>query len=240
MIPMSQIAWSVPVVVVRRWELEATQRLLGDTIGIADPQWRGPSLLPGWSRAHVATHVARNADGLRSLTVAAEEGRPAIMYASDEERFAAIERGAERTGLELQIDLDTSAGALTTSWDRVTDWSLRVPLFGREVPLSALPLVRLHEVVLHHIDLDCGFSAGQVDPEPARWLLEWALDRLGEQVGLPSLRLQSASGLAGTLGAGEPERTVRGSDARLWAWVTGRATADTVNGADGIELPMMS
>lgn len=240
MISMSQIAWSVPVSVVRRWELEATQRLLGDTIGIGDPQWRGPSLLPGWSRAHVATHVARNADGLRSLTVAAEEGRPGNLYASDEERFAAIERGAERSGLELQIDLDTSAGALTACWDRVTDWSLRVPLFGREVPLSVLPLARLSEVVIHHIDLDCGFSAGQVDSEPARWLLEWALDRLGEPVGFPSVRLLSASGLEATLGVGEPVRTVRGSDAQLWAWVTGRATHDTVSGADGIDLPMMS
>ena len=41
----------------------ATQRLLGDTISVADDQWRAPSRLPDWTRGHVATHIARHADG---------------------------------------------------------------------------------------------------------------------------------------------------------------------------------
>ena len=40
-----------------------TARLLGDTIALSDDEWRAPSRLPGWSRAHVASHVARQADG---------------------------------------------------------------------------------------------------------------------------------------------------------------------------------
>ena len=45
----------------------ATQSLLRDTIDLDEEQWHAPSLLPGWSRAHVATHIARNADALRRV-----------------------------------------------------------------------------------------------------------------------------------------------------------------------------
>ena len=237
---MSQNAGPAPVAAVRRWELEATQRLLGDTIETTDTDWRGPSLLPGWSRAHVATHVARNADSLRSLTLASLEGREAPLYPSAEERFAAIESGSCRTGLELQIDLDTSAGALNETWDQVTDWGISVHLPRQAVPLSLLPLARLHEVALHHIDLDCGFTADDLDPEPARWLLEWALTRFAPPADLPPVQVKSDSGLVEMFGRDPAEHTVRGSDARVWAWLTGRADSDSVGGADGISLPLMA
>src|SRR5207302_5406054 len=35
--------------------------------GLGEPELRAPSALPGWSRAHVLPHVARNADGLKNL-----------------------------------------------------------------------------------------------------------------------------------------------------------------------------
>ena len=42
----------------------STARLLGDTIAVSDDDWRAPSRLPYWSRGHVGTHVARQADAL--------------------------------------------------------------------------------------------------------------------------------------------------------------------------------
>ena len=45
---------------------------------------RAPSLLPGWSRGHVVTHLARNADGLCRLLHGAETDQPKYMYASRE------------------------------------------------------------------------------------------------------------------------------------------------------------
>src|SRR5512132_902945 len=86
----------------------ATQRLLGDTILVADEQWRAPSRLPDWTRGHVATHIARHADGLYRLTEWALTGERRDMYPSPEHRASEIEAGAGRSGLELQIDLDTS------------------------------------------------------------------------------------------------------------------------------------
>jgi len=46
---------------------EATGRLTADVCGLTDEQAREQSLLAGWSRGHVLTHLARNADGLGNL-----------------------------------------------------------------------------------------------------------------------------------------------------------------------------
>jgi maleylpyruvate isomerase len=41
----------------------ATDHLLTDIDGLPDRAAREPSLLPGWTRGHVLTHIARNAEG---------------------------------------------------------------------------------------------------------------------------------------------------------------------------------
>ena len=48
---------------------EAVARLLASAAALSDEQLRGPSLLPGWSRGHVLSHIARNADGLSNLLI---------------------------------------------------------------------------------------------------------------------------------------------------------------------------
>ena len=45
---------------------QATARLLTAARGIEDVT--APSRLPGWTRAHVVTHLARNADGSHTVT----------------------------------------------------------------------------------------------------------------------------------------------------------------------------
>ncbi len=235
---MSQYSGSVPVEDLHRWKPEATQRLLGYTIGISDEEWHRPSPLPGWSRAHLATHLARNADYLRLIAEAAGAGLPQPVPQTAAERRADLERGADRTGLQLQIDLDTSAGALQQTIERITDWSVPISLSGRTWPLAVLPLARLHEVCLHHLDLDCNFGPEAVDPAAAAWLLRWVLDLL-EDADLPTLRLESDS-LVAELGHGGESRTVSGSDARLWAWLCGRQPASAVAGADGLQPALLA
>ena len=39
----------------------------------SDADVRAPSLLPGWSRGHVLTHIARNADGI-AVTLVPDDG----------------------------------------------------------------------------------------------------------------------------------------------------------------------
>ncbi|MGH9095430.1 MAG: maleylpyruvate isomerase N-terminal domain-containing protein, partial [Acidimicrobiales bacterium] len=47
---------------------------------------RTPSLLPGWTQAHVVTHLARNADGLVNLLAWARTGIQTPMYVSWQRR----------------------------------------------------------------------------------------------------------------------------------------------------------
>ncbi|HHU38456.1 MAG TPA: maleylpyruvate isomerase family mycothiol-dependent enzyme [Propionibacterium sp.] len=216
----------------------ATQALLRSTVRIEEPDWREPSLLPGWSRAHVASHVCRNADALRGVIAAARQGDPAPLYPSSAAKFNEIERGAERTGLELHVDLDTSAGELANLCERVEDWMVPVRLLGGEFPLSLVTIIRLHELMLHHLDLDVDFTWEDIDLVPARWMLEWMILLLRDEEGLPAIDIESDSGVSATLGTEGKRRTVAGPDAALWAWLTGRTAGDGVLAAEGITFPL--
>src|SRR6266571_2485523 len=72
----------------------AVDRLLASASALSDDQVREPSLLPGWSRAHVLTHIARNGDGLRNLLTWAQSGVETPQYPSMQDRTAQIEAGA--------------------------------------------------------------------------------------------------------------------------------------------------
>ena len=63
-----------------------------------------PSLCGGWSRAHVLSHLARNADGLMRL-VRAAGGSGETMYDSAQSRDADIEAGAARSRDLILADL---------------------------------------------------------------------------------------------------------------------------------------
>ena len=235
---MSQHTGTIPVADLHLWAAEATQGLLGFTIGLDETAWHQATALPGWSRAHVATHLARNADYLRMLieTVSGGDAQPAGPTA--DQRLRELERGADRSGLELQIDLDTSAGALQQAIDKTTDWSAPIRLHGQSGTLGMVPLSRLHEVCVHHLDLDRSFDADAIDADAAAWLLRWVVD-LVAGTDLPALRLTGDS-LVADLGAGTPRLNVSGSDARLWAWLCGRTPAASVSGADGLQPPLLA
>lgn len=230
---------SDPLEAVRRQVQTTTHRLLGDTISITDEGWHAPSLLPGWSRGHVASHLARNADALTRMVDGAVRGEQVPMYADDTQRDREIEQGADRGSLDLQIDLDTSAQKLTVAFDSVSDdrWDTTVTMRGGAVkPLRALPLARLAEVVLHHLDLDCGFTVADLDADTAGWVMDWTIARIGGRPDAPSLALTADDGHHWQLGSGGPE--LRGSTAALLTWLAGRnPDATGVLGADGLTAP---
>jgi maleylpyruvate isomerase len=236
---MSLYPGTVPVADVHRWKTEATQRLLGYTIALTEDEWHEPALLPGWSRAHVGTHLARNADHFRSVLNAIGVGAPQPEQPSPTDRRHELELGADRTGLELQIDLDGSAGALQNAIETISDWTPRIELDGGKVPLSALPLARLHEVEVHLLDLDCGFQVDEIPAEPAEWLLRWTLFRL-RWANLPAMKLAGDS-LTVSIGMGTDEpMQLHASDARLWAWLAGRVGPEAVSGAEDLRLPLLA
>lgn len=248
---MTQPSPESQLTALRGYVANATQRLLGASIGVSDEQWSAPSRLPGWSRAHVATHLCRQADGLVRLVEGAEAGERRSMYASPEARDAEIEAGAGRPGLELQTDLDTSAGRLTEAFGRLdatvgetgrpsgSAWSREVEMRGGlTVPARLLPLGRLFEVELHLVDLDVGHEIDQV-PEPvAAWLVEWVSFRARVRDEFPRLELRMPSGTTTVGSVGEPV-VVRGSAAACLGWLTGRSEPDVVEGAGGLRVPTL-
>ena len=155
---------------------QATQRLLGTARIIAEPDLRAPSLLPGWTRAHVLAHLSRSADAMRNLLIGARSGQDRPAYASAEARRAGIEYGAGLRPDELVADLAASAMAWRTVARQLPDEAWQVPvrvLDAAPFPAAQLLARRLVEVELHHCDLGAGYA-------PADWPAAFAAMELAE------------------------------------------------------------
>ncbi len=107
---------------------EAAKRLEQTAAETTDDQARAPSQLPDWSRGHVLTHLARNADGLRNLLVWARTGVETPQYPSVQARNDGIEAGAGRRAAELAADIAESAAQFAAEAARLSgaDWTVQV------------------------------------------------------------------------------------------------------------------
>ena len=129
----------------------------------ADPAL--PSVLPDWTRGHVLTHIARNADSFVRVLEAARRGEVVTQYEGGVTgRNADIEAGAGRDWDTLVADVRSSATRLEDVFAAQERWDLAMTnAQGESVPHDDLPFRRLREVVVHHADLgDDGYS-------PADW-----------------------------------------------------------------------
>jgi maleylpyruvate isomerase len=175
----------------------AAQRLLGTARIIEDDDLRAPSLLPGWTRAHVVAHLARGADALRNLLIGARTGQPRPAYASPEARAADIERGAGQPRADLLDDLADSASAFRAVSRQLPDdaWATEITWVPGLDPFPAREVMvrRLVEIELHHVDLGAGYTAADWPdgflvmrlPEPLRTQRE---ERRGWDRTAPPLR----------------------------------------------------
>jgi maleylpyruvate isomerase len=208
------------------------ERLVATLSGLDDQALRAPSALPGWSRGHVATHIARNADSLWNLLESARTGVAIPQYPSMDARNADIEAGAGRSRDELVEDVRASAARFVEQARSMPKeaWDAQVTaMVGRPHPAWYVVYRRWNEVEAHHVDLAAGY--GPADwPEPyVRWALGRTLtdvaalpaDRRGELAGL---RITATdSGESADLGwtPGGPEAS--GSGRALLGWLSGRS-----------------
>jgi len=214
-------------------EIEAaTKRLLRTAAGLSDDAAHAPSALPGWTRGHVLTHVARNADGLVNLLTWARTGVETPMYASAESRDADIEAGAGRSAGTLVADVTDAAGRLATAmanlpsaaWTATVRWRN-----GAESPAARIPWARLLEVELHHVDLDTGYRPEDWPEAFADRLYREAVHALRRRPETPPLVLHATDfGHDEPIGDGEGAPRITGGAAALGGWLTGRT--------DGAEL----
>jgi maleylpyruvate isomerase len=178
---------------------ESTDRLLATADGLTDDQAAGASRLPGWTRGHVLTHIARNADSLVWRLEGAESGDLRDQYPGGlEQRSSDIEEGAARPAAELVRDVRQSADAVDrvmaglspAGWDAPSRTSRGVVEDSRDAVLS-----RWREVVVHHGDL--GLGPVPLPPALVEVWLPRELPRLAE-------RSDPAALLSWVIGRGEP------------------------------------
>jgi maleylpyruvate isomerase len=201
----------------------------------SDADLREPSLLPGWTRAHVLSHVEQNADRTAATLAGALSGELIARYPDGPTgRSAAIEAGAVRSASELLAETKHSAERLERvlaavneagAWDAMTSENRRA---------WEWPVRRWQEVEIHRVDLAGAFTADQWSADfvtaHLAALCESAAERSAQplhiEVGGGTSIAPSLDGTAWDVGAGDgPRADVVAPDWALLAWLLGRANA---------------
>jgi len=195
---------------------------------LTDEQVGEPSALPGWTRGHVLTHVARNADALVNLLTWARTGVETPMYPSRRVRDDDIAAGAGRPAAEHRADLLDSQARFMAAAEHMREehWraGVRWGSDGQDATAALVPWLRLVEIEVHHVDLDLGYT-------PAHWTASFVRHQLGRTAedfrtrsDTPALSLRALEDdtehLVGGDGAGP---VVCGPQAALLAWLIGRS-----------------
>lgn len=205
----------------------ATARLIDTVHRLDDEAVRAPSLLPGWTRGHVLTHIARNADGACNLLTWARTGVETPQYESTARRNADIEAGAGRTLREHAADVAATGERLRAAilemppeaWTVVVRWTS-----GAESPSARVVWSRLREVEVHHVDLDAGYSAAEW-PEAFTLRMATSLARdFGDRVDGPRVVIRSPEvGHDLPIGPDVTEPVVSGPAWAAVTWLIGRS-----------------
>ena len=211
---------------------EQTHMLLGATIGFSEKHWAQPSGLPGWTRSHVAAHLVENARGLVRICKGITAHRATRMYASRAEKISAVERGALLGGMQLQIDLDTSASELQIELSQLQAKDTLVEVRpGDRMVAHHIPLARLYEVVVHSRDIGLEQHQSHVPPDIAVSLLNFEATRIGRRPDLPGIVLRADEDFTVRVGADKDFETVAGPALDLLLWLSRGIGSPQLRGA---------
>ncbi len=155
-------ARSAHLLLRRAWE-----RLHAEVAALDEDAYAAPTLLPGWTRAHLITHLARGADALVNLLTWARTGIEHQPYASRADRAADIEAGAHRLPQVVREDLHAACGRFHAAVAQVADdeWA-GVLTTDRDLPAAEVVELALVEAWLHLVDLGTGVGWDDI-PGPA-------------------------------------------------------------------------
>lgn len=222
------------------WAADGAAHLRGLMTRLGDDAFRARSLLPGWSRAHVLTHLARNADAMINLLTWASTGVVTPAYADAEARMADIEKGAVRPPTEIRNDVIASSDRLAVVVRELPEsaWAALVTnMQGRVIRASAVPWMRAREMWIHAVDLDAGASFDDMPGPMVKALLVDACEAMGRKPECPRLRLVDGDH-TWSVGDG-PAVVVTGPAPELAAWLMGRSKGKPLR-ADGTrKLPAL-
>ena len=212
----------------------AEERLDATVSAMTDAEAWGASLLPGWTRAEVVTHLARNAESNSSMVAARLRGEQRPQYPGGrEQRAAEIAAGRGLPAADLLRDL--RGAVVEWAWVFATvgdgEWAWEVPAGVGPRPIAQRVRSRLFEVEVHHVDLGLGYTFRD-------WPAAFVADQLERTLGsLADLRTSSAvpgrwgvgrwlvevgESVVVTEGADGAAGAVAGEEAALLAWLLGR------------------
>ncbi len=196
-----------------------------------------PSLLPGWSRAHVVAHLALNGYAMAGVLDAVGRGETGVMYESDDRRNSDIHELVEADAADLRDQLFAATTAFSDAvaavdedrWDGVFSRTPGAPAW----PAATIVATRRREVEIHHADLGAAYTRHA-----------WPDDFVSELLDVVSVDQADAGPFqarATDLGrdwsvGGEGGPVVMGTGADLGWWLTGRGQGEGVSCEAG-ELP---
>ena len=147
---------------------------------LSDDDLTAPSGLPGWTRASVVAHLARNADALGNLLSWARTGVETPMYPSRAARDAGIAATAALPPGDLRADFTAASARFADAVQSLPGeaWTAQVrSMQGRPLPAVGVPWMRAKEVWVHGVDLRAGMSFADLPTDFCTALVDevWSL-----------------------------------------------------------------
>jgi maleylpyruvate isomerase len=221
---------------------QGTALLFAHLMRLDDNRVGQPTALPGWTRGHLLTHLARQAEGFGRLLAWARTGVRTPMYENWERRNADIAAGAGRPLSELLADVRATTEALEAAITTLPEaaWSATVMTGqGEEIAAHVVPWLRAREVSLHTLDLDLAATWQELVPSFVDAVLDEATRDFANRSGLPALSLRPADRDRSWAWGDGPPITLEGPASALLAWLIGRAGGGAVHRVGGGELPQL-
>lgn len=205
------------------------------TIGeLTAEQLVAESRCAGWSRAHVIAHLASNGRTLVKLVDWTLTGQPQQLYASTEARNQEIAQLAALPAAELITRFSEAAAYFSEQSERLSGELAvaEVDLHGKIIPASAIVALRIAEIVIHHDDLQAGWSLQSAEPASLEDGIEAAVRTMRVKKA-PGMTLLTDEGDRWVVGDGE--LSIRSDRAGLLHWLA-RGQADRLSAADPIPV----
>lgn len=201
----------------------ATAQLLTD---LAQSRWsdddvRMPSLLPGWTRAHVLAHLAGNADSIARTLGAVVRGEILERYPGVGSRESAIDAASAHSAADLIAEVRDSGERLDRVVSAVGDADAWGRLSSEGRTADEWLARRWREVEIHRVDLAGDYRPELWPAEFVRYLLNAVGSTIADRASQPVHVQVSDSDLVFRAGGGEP-RIVRAPGWAVAAWLIGR------------------
>lgn len=228
------------IITSREWVRHGTHLCRQGIDSLHDRDFTEPSMLPGWTRAHVIAHISLNARAHLNLVRWATTGIETPMYSSMEQRAADIEAAAKHSPAQLRQEFHDSALAWEEGFNAVFDetWDAQVrSAAGQPMKLAMVPWLRSREVMIHSLDLGSSVTWADIPDEYSRLLITNIVKDRTRRAESRALDLDDGTQCWPVAGEGEPLK-VTGTPAALAAYLSGRE-GPAVQVADA-EVPPLS